>query len=146
MEIITIVLIGIITLFFILLALKNIFTIKDKFCVICASVTLTWTLLLALYILKIFTDKTIIAILMGQTSIGIFYLLENRVKEKVKLFRLPFLLSLIFIIYLILENFNFNSLIFIIILWAFFFMIYLFRTKKSIGIFFNKILECCKRW
>ncbi|MEK6812122.1 MAG: hypothetical protein AABX76_01040, partial [Nanoarchaeota archaeon] len=88
MEIITIILTGISALFFMLLALKNLFNIK-KVCIICASVSLTWIVLLTFYLLKIFTDKTIIAILMGQTSLALFYIWEKKVKNKVRLFRLP---------------------------------------------------------
>ena len=145
MDTITEVLIGIVALFFILLALKNIFNLK-KICVICVSITLAWIVLLTSYFLNIFTDKTIIAILMGQTSLGIFYLWEKKVREKFKIFRLPLLLTFILLIYSILEIFSLNSLIFIIGLWLFFLIMYIFRTRKSIGKFFNKILECCKKW
>ena len=88
MDTITTVLIGIVILFFILLVLKNIFNLK-KFCAICISITLVWVLLLISYFLNIFIDKTIIAILMGHTSLGIFYLWEKKTKEKFKVFRLP---------------------------------------------------------
>ena len=145
MEIITIILTGISALFFMLLALKNLFNIK-KICVICASVSLTWIVLLTFYLLKIFTDKTIIAILMGQTSLALFYIWEKKVKNKVRLFRLPFLLSLIFIIYSILERFSFNSLIFITALWALFLVVYFFRTNKKFKTLSAKIIECCKKW
>ena len=145
MEFITWILIGISLLFFLILAVKSLIGNK-KFCVICISVSLTWITLLVLYFLKIFPDKIIIAILMGHTSLGLFYLWEKKVREKFKIFRLPLLLSFIFIIYSILEIFSFNSLIFLIILWSLFFIIYLFRTKKGVRKFFNKIIECCKNW
>ena len=132
-------------LFFILLALKNIFNLK-KFCVICISITLAWILLLIFYFLNLFTDKTIIAILMGQTSLGIFYLWEKKTKEKLKVFRLPLLLTFILLIYSVLESFSLNSLIFIIALWLIFLLIYLFRTNKKFKTFSTKIIECCKKW
>lgn len=145
MDIITTVLVGIVAIFFILLVLRIIFNLK-KGCVICLSVTLTWVALLTFYFLNIFADKIIIAILMGHTSLGLFYLWEKKVKKKFKVFRLPLLISFIFIIYTILENFRFSSLIFIIALWILFFIIYLFRNEKSIQLFFKKIIECCKKW
>jgi len=145
MDFITWVLIGITALFFMFLALKNIFNLK-KICVICASITLVWVLLLTLYFLNIFADKIIIAILMGQTSLGIFYLWEKKVKKKTKIFGLPLLLTFIFTIYSILESFNFNSLIFMIVLWFFFFIVYLFRTNKKLKTFSTKLIECCKKW
>ncbi|MEK6841811.1 MAG: hypothetical protein AABX91_01530 [Nanoarchaeota archaeon] len=141
MEIITIILTGISALFFMLLALKNLFNIK-KVCIICASVSLTWIVLLTFYLLKIFTDKTIIAILMGQTSLALFYIWEKKVKNKVRLFRLPLLLSMIFVIYSILESFNLNSLIFLTALWLFFLIVYLLKNNKLA----KKIVECCRKW
>ncbi len=136
---------GIIALFFILLILKNMFNWK-KFCTLCVSVSLTWIIFLVLYFLKIFQDKIIIAILMGHTSLGLFYLWEKKVREKFKIFRLPLLLSFIFIIYSVLENFEFNSLLLILGLWVVFFLIYLFRSNKRFNKFTKKLIECCKKW
>lgn len=136
---------GIIGLFFILLILKNIFKWKN-FCVLCVSISLIWILLLVLYFLKIFSDKLILAILMGHTSLGLFYLWEKKVREKFKIFRLPLLLSFIFIIYSVLENFEFNSLFLILGAWTVFFLIYLFRNNKGFNKFTKKLIECCRNW
>ncbi len=145
MEFLFYTIIGIIALFFILLILKNIFNWK-KFCTLCISVSLTWIVLLVLYFLKIFQDKIIIAILMGHTSLGMFYLWEKKVKEKLKIFRLPLLLTFIFIIYTAIENFEFNSLFIILGLWIVFYLIYLFRNNKGFNKFTKKIIECCRNW
>ncbi len=144
MESIFYVLTGITALFFVLLILKNLLN-WEKFCTLCVAIALTWIGLLTVYFLNIFTDKIIIAILIGHTSLGIFYLWEEKVKEKFKVFRLPVLLSFIFIIYVILESFSFSGLIFIIALWTLFSIVYLFRTQSSVKLFFKKIVECCKK-
>ncbi len=145
MEFLFYTLVGIVALFFILLTLKNIFNWKN-FCVLCVAVSLTWIALLILYFFKIFQDKIILAILMGHTSLGLFYLFEKKAKEKFKIFRLPLLLSFIFIIYSVIENFEFNSLFLIFGAWAIFFLIYLFRNNKGFNKFAKKIIECCKNW
>jgi len=136
--------IGITILFFLILILKKIFNLK-KICTICTSITISWITLLTFYLSGIFHGKTIIAILMGHTSLGMFYIFERKAKENLKVFRLPLLLSFIFVIYSILESFNLKSLIFIGALWFFFFIIYLLKTTK-IKSLFNQILECCKKW
>src|SRR3989304_1135853 len=141
MELITIVLIGITILFFLLLAMKTIFNIK-KACAICLSVTLSWIILLILYFLNIFADKIIIAILMGHTSLGIFYILEKKVKKNFLLFRLPYLLTSISVIYFILEGLNINTLILLAVIWLFFALVYLFKFNKLT----KKLIECCKKW
>lgn len=136
---------GITALFFILLILKNIFKWK-KFCALCVSVSLTWIVLLILYFLKLFSNKIILAILMGHTSLGLFYLWEKKAGEKFKIFRLPLLLTFIFIIYSLLENFEFNSLLLILGLWIVFFLIYLFRNNRRFNKLTKKLIECCKKW
>ena len=141
MDLITLIFAGITLLFFVILVLKNIFNLR-KACAICLAVTLTWVVLLILYFLNIFNDKIIIAILIGHTSLGIFYLWEKKVKERTKLFRLPYLLTSILIIYHILNGFVISSLYFILGLWALFFIIYLFKNNKLA----KKIIECCRRW
>jgi len=132
----TLILAGITALFFILLFIKS-FT-KKKFCVICVSVSLTWITLLILYFLNIFTDKLIIGILMGGTSVGLFYMLY----EKIGIFKLPFLLTLISMIYFILGGFVISTLYLIAGLWILFFIFNLFQNKT----FFKNIVECCKKW
>ena len=100
-------LVWMILLFFILLVIKNFFKEhRERFCVICVTVSLTWVVLLVLFWLKLFEDKIIIALLMGQSILGVYYILEGQVKEELKIFRLPFLLTLIIIGYLLLTIAN----------------------------------------
>ena len=141
MEQVTWILLAITALFFILLVVKSIFNWK-RACAICLSITLTWAALLTLYFLNIFVDKIIIAILMGHTSLGLFYLLEKRLKKDFLLFRIPYLLTSILIIYFTLNGFIINSMYFVLGLWVLFFIIYLFKFNK----FAKKIIECCKKW
>ncbi|MBU2615640.1 MAG: hypothetical protein KKC19_00900 [Nanoarchaeota archaeon] len=144
MEEINSVLLGIVVLFFGILILKNILKLK-KICVICVSIILMWLILLTLCLVDLFDNKIIIAILMGHTSLGIFYALEKKVGEEFKVFRLPTLLSLILIIYSILESFNTTGWILVLALWGIFFVIYLSR-KRNLKSVFDEILECCKKW
>ena len=141
MEPIIWILIGITALFFLLLALKSIFNVK-KACVICLSVTLTWITLLILYFLNLFPDRIIIAILMGHTSLGLYYILEKKVKKDFLLFRLPYLLTSILVIYYVLNGSVINSSYFFLGLWLIFLTIYLFKNNKIA----KKIIECCKKW
>jgi len=144
MNQITLVFLGLAFLFFAVLVLKNF--LNKKICTICIAVVLTWFTLLVLFYLNLFEDKIIIAILMGHTSLGLYYIWEKKVKEKYTVFRLPVLLSFIFIIYSILQDFVFNTLILIVTLWLVFSFIYFLRNNKKFNFFANKIIECCKKW
>lgn len=138
----------IIALFFVLLAVKNIFEkkkkIKDNFCVICASISLTWIILLILYLLNLFDNILIISLLMGMSITGIYYLMERKIgkiNKKFKIFRLPFILTLIILAYYVLTFENiFKNLLIICGLWIFFALIYFYNNSQLA----KKLLECCK--
>ncbi len=148
MENITLILIAISTLFFILLGIKEILKKKPKkFCAICGAVVITWLTLLILYFIGLFDDRTILALLIGGSVIGIFYLWENKAKEEKLVFRLPLILTLFLLAYFVLmKEIIFESLIFIAIIWVFFLIIYSYRRNKNFNSFVKKIIECCKRW
>src|SRR3989344_8520535 len=138
----------IIALFFIFLAVKGVFEnrhkIKNNFCVICASISLTWLVLLSLYLVNLFDNILVISLLMGMSLTGIYYLAERKIgkiNEKFKIFRLPFILTLIIIAYYVLTFENiFNNLLVIGSLWILFALIYFYNDSKLI----KKLLECCK--
>jgi len=149
METITIIILTITILFFVFLGVKEILQerTKKKLCVICLSITLTWMTLLVLLYLNILNNKIIIALLLGQTTLGIFYFIEKKVKEKLKIFRLPFLLTLIIIAYSLIElTLSLSVLSLIITLWTIFILIYLFQNNRRANSFVNKLIECCKKW
>lgn len=141
MESLTLTLLGITALFFVILWIKSVFNLK-KLCVICISVTLAWIVLLILYFSGVFNDKILIALLMGHTSLGLFYLFY----DKLGILRLPYLSTNIFIIYSVLNGLIFNGLYFILGLWLFFFLIYLSKKNKKISKLAKKIIECCRKW
>lgn len=133
-------------LFFILLLIKSM--TKKEFCVICVSFALTWIYLLFTPYRSAFSDKVLLGIFMGQTSIGIYYLLESKLDEKFHLFRLPFLLSLTLLIYAVLSYSSvvLSALKFILLVWAIFIIIFAYRKNPKAKKLVKKIIECCKRW
>ena len=142
------ILIIIIVLFFMLLIIKEfIYKSKEKFCVICLSVTLTWLSLLFLYWFNLFQDKIILALLMGQTILGVFYLVEKKVNKEIKIFRLPFILTLITIGYLslTLPNDITKTIILLFTIWLIFLILYFYRSNQNLKLFVKKIIECCRR-
>ncbi len=143
------ILIAITILFFVMLIIKQFLPDKlsAKTCAICFSVSMTWIILLLFYYLKYFDNQLIIALLMGMTLLGIYYIFESKVKKELTLFRLPFLLSLILAGYFLL---TFSSIVkeifFLALVWLFFFIVYIYRNNNQLKKAVNKIVECCKRW
>ncbi len=146
MESLFYVLVGMIFLFGAFLVGKSLIK-KKEFCVICALVSFSWLVLLFFYWEGIFEDMLVIAILMGQSSIGFYYFLESRIDERFKVFRLPFILSLVFVIYSVVSlGFGFNSFVLILVLWVLFGFLYFYRNYSGVSVVVNKLVECCKKW
>ncbi len=139
---------GIVVLFLVLLILKSIFLKKFDVCTLCVTVSLSWIILLVLNHLGQFDDKVIIALLMGGSLVGIFYLVERKIKEEMTLFRLPFFSTLVLIGYSLLD-FSAELLsvgFFLVGLWFVFWILYIYRTNSLFKTKVQKMVECCKRW
>ncbi len=138
---------GSITMLFILFLIgKTIF--KKEFCALCAAVSVTWVVLLVLYFTGQFFDRILIAILLGQTILGIFYLAEKKVPSTMTVFRLPFLITLTTLGYFLLSTSTeyWITLLFILFLWIIFFFLYFYKNNPSLHKTVKKIIDCCKRW
>ncbi|MBI3032490.1 hypothetical protein HYY69_03375 [Candidatus Woesearchaeota archaeon] len=137
--------------FFILLLILKQFlpkSMQKSFCVICGAVSLTWFLLLLLLNSGLFTNKVIIALLLGQSTVGIYYFIEKKVAERFHVFRLPFLLTLLVVAYILISfpyNFVFEFTI-IFSLWIIFILLYFFRHNTSLKNLVKKIAQCCRNW
>jgi len=139
----------IVSLFILFLILKQLLKgkIKEEFCVLCTSVSLTWILLLALFWLEKFDDKVLIALLMGQSTLGVFYLVDHKMGDNLKIFRLPFLLTLTVAAYSLINNLEYlDYMIILASLWALFGIIYLYRNNIKVNSLVKKLIECCKNF
>ncbi len=142
------ILISIIFFFFLFLFAKKYFgRFEKRFCVICASVSLTWIFFLMLQFTGFFSDKIILGLLIGSSITGIYYSLERIVKEKLKIFRLPFLLTLLTTGYFLLSlEFETRSILLLLFAWIIFIFSYIYRNNYRFKFFAKKVLECCKNW
>ena len=139
MDILVFVLLGVIVLFSLFVTFRS-FGLFN-FCALCASISLSWLVLLLTFYLGIFNDKLLIGILMGGSAVGVMYLLDNKYKN-FSIYKLPFLLSLFSLIYFILEREIIMGAIYILIaIW----LVILF-IQKDFKAMSKKIIECCKDW
>lgn len=148
MNPITIIFISVAVLFFILLAFKQI--VRVRFCVLCAASLLTWVILLVLYYADRFDHLILIAVMIGESVVGLFYWIEKRVSQNLRLFRLPALLTLMFFGFALLggpgRGSVLESLLALFIIWLAFGAFYLYRNNSLIVGVINKIVACCKDW
>ena len=139
----------IVLLFFALLFIKQIFPkrLRDKFCVICATISISWMALFVLYKLGWYQDKLLIGILMGQTIVGLYYFLISKLKDRLRIFSLPFILTSTFLFYFLLGNtLTFSVVLLIFVVWIFTSLLYSYKENSKIKGFVDKLVECCKRW
>jgi len=135
-----------ISLLFVFFIIFNTIFSKFKVCAICAAVSTTWLSLLVLYFLGIFEDKIIIAILAGQSIVGVYYLMEKKVSERLLVFRLPFLLTLTAFIYLIFSGLEYiiGIALLLTFIWAVMALFWLYSSNPKLNKLVNKIVECCR--
>ena len=129
--------------FFILLFIKSF--LKKEFCVLCLAVSITWSGFYFLYFFDVFDNLLIIAILMGQSLLGIYYLTEKKFGERLALFRLPFLLTITFIAYSAVSfSFVYSVVKLLMFLWIVFIILFLYQSNTTLQKLVNKIIACCK--
>lgn len=139
-----IVLLAILMLFVIYLLVKA--GLGVKFCVLCAAVSSTWLVLLVLYWLGRFRDPALLALLLGQSVTGIFYLVQRRAAESLKVFTLPFFLSLTAFAYFAVSGTTgvWPAMLLLFGLWLAGYAVFAYRNdpgKKSVV---NAVIDCCK--
>lgn len=147
MNEILIVFLSIFSLFILLLVVRTIF--KLQFCVLCGSVFITWASLLILYWLGWFENQLLIAIPMGGSVVGIYYLTERKTREILHIFRLPFFMTLLLLAYLLIGTepaSMFYGGLLVASLWILCGLIYIYRQNPKLKGIVETILKCCKNW
>ncbi len=130
-----------------LLALKRASGLR--FCVLCASLAGAWLVLLVLYRAGVYANPVLLALLMGQSVTGLHYLLEKKVPEDLLVFRLPFVLTLTAIFYLLLVPAAATAAALAGVLaaaWAAAIAVYARRDAGRFKQLARQIVQCCRDW
>jgi hypothetical protein len=116
-------------------------------CSICLAVSLTWVGLFALRQFGLFENEAVIALLLGQSVVGGYYLWERRAPRDWLVFRLPVLLVLSFAAWSIVAlDVDLTLLGLVALTWAVHGFLYAYRTRPSVKSSFDNIIACCSRW
>jgi len=147
MSDIVFVLLSITGLFALFLVAKNSVARNLKYCTICLAVGVTWILLLLLEQLDQFDNQLVVGILMGQSSLGVYYLLEKRVSKNLLIFRLPVLLTLTLLVYTVISQvFSLDAWLVTSGVWLVATIFYIYRTHPTIKGKVEALIECCSDW
>ncbi|MBI2588827.1 hypothetical protein HYW35_01260 [Candidatus Saccharibacteria bacterium] len=140
-------------MFYVFLAISLVFIaslvfkslIKKSFCSLCVAVASTWLALLVLYKIGRFGNQVLLGLLIGQSITGIFYFAYQRLPKSLRIFSLPFFLSLTAILYtLITSEVQLSVFILLTILWLAAWVIFTYRNdpgKKGIA---RILAKCCE--
>lgn len=133
--------------FALLLALKRASGLR--FCVLCVSLAGTWLVLFVLYRTGAYANTLLLALLMGQSVTGLHYLLEKRLPESLLVFRLPFVLSLTALAYLLLApgvSAAAALAAVLAVVWAAALAVYARRDAGRFRQLARQLVECCRDW
>jgi len=143
------ILVIILVLFLLLLFIKSLLPkrLRERFCVLCSAVSLSWLGLLILSWLGRFENRVLLALLIGSSVTGVYYLADAKL-ESLRLFRLPFFLTLLTVAYNLVagERVEAAPYFFLVVLWALFGFLFTYRSKKRVRQLVDRIVACCKRW
>lgn len=140
----TLILIIIIGLFATILLIKH--SLSLKVCVLCGSIFLTWAGLLVLYKLGKFQDVVLLSLLMGQSITGIYYLVNKRIKASLRIFTLPFFLSLTTFFYLVISGSQniMPPLLILLGLWITAYLLFAWRNDPGKRNITKAVMNCCE--
>jgi len=137
----------IVLLFFVLLAAKA--RLRFKFCVLCASVFVTWLGLLAAYFAGWWGNVVLLAIFMGGSAVGIMYVLEKKLPQEFDIFRLPFYLSAVAIVLFVLTGgvLELKIVALLAALWITLTVFYVLKNKSTVvKKIAERLIACCRDW
>jgi len=139
---------------FILLVITVIFIIalgakkvlSFKLCALCASISLSWATLLVLFYLGRFHDKVLLSLLMGQSITGIYYLVDKRILPALRIFALPFFLTLTTTVYLAIVGVRsiIPPLLVLLGLWIAAYIVFSYRRDPGKKLITDAVMNCCE--
>ena len=136
---------AVITIIFIaILGVKKLFSLK--LCALCASIFMSWAGLLFLYRLGRFHDSVLLSLFMGQSITGKYYALDKRVQPVLRIFALPFFLTLTTIFYLAIVGFSsiFPPLLVLSGLWIVAYIVFSYRRDPGKKLITDAVMNCCE--
>lgn len=119
-----------------------------KFCVACVATGSTWMALLIIRAAGVSFDPLFIGILMGESIVGLYYLLEKRLDERWHIFRWPYLITTATAAYLTLGSRDsmMPTVAFIVLMWLAFGAVYAARHTPAAKKIADRLIACCRDW
>ncbi len=116
-------------------------------CALCAAVSATWLIFLLGAIAWGVPVRSIVAIMVGQSAVGLMYMAAKKIPEDFLVFRLAYI-CLALVLSALIGGIPAGRLTLSIItgLWIISIILYLYRKNPLVRALFEKIISCCKNW
>lgn len=138
-------LLAIAILFVVFLAIKHV--VEIEFCALCAAVSGTWIPLLMLYHAGYYANETIIALLIGQSIVGLFYAIKSSIPDRFNVYVLPGLLTATVGGYTVLRPEPLAyPIVVLVVTWALATIAFVYRRDERFRTAFDQLVDCCKDW
>jgi hypothetical protein len=98
-----------------------------------------------MYKLGKFQDVVLLSLLMGQSITGIYYLVDKHIKASLRIFTLPFFLSLTTFFYLVISGSKnvMPPLLILLGLWVVAYLIFAWRNDPGKRNISKAVMNCC---
>lgn len=138
-----VVLISVTLIFLTTLIIKKVFGVK--WCAICGGILLTWLGLFLMYRLGYVKDEIVLALLMGQSITGIYYFISKRVVSSLRIFTLPFMLTLLTLAYFSItwSGSIILPLLILLVLWILAYAVFVYRNDPGKKMLADAAMNCC---
>lgn len=119
-----------------------------RFCAVCVTVSLTWLSLLVARLLGYAVNQTLMGILMGESVIGLYYLIEKRAPVAWQIFRWPYIITMTVVVCLVagVRSGAGLAVVLLIAMWTIWGAAFAWREYPFIKKITQQLIACCRDW
>lgn len=128
-----------------LLVLKSI--VDSKLCTLCGAVSGTWLVLLGISYLGQYGNETAVALLLGQSIVGVLYVLRNRLPPEYDVYSFPFVIAGTVLGYVaITGELLIEAGVLTAAVWLVAGLLFTYRENDRVATVFDEVVACCRDW
>lgn len=119
-----------------------------KFCAVCVAISVTWLALLAARLMGYTVNPVLIGVLVGESIVGLYQMMEKRVPAGWQIFRWPYIITATVVAYLILGVRSGGRLAVVLLglMWIGWGAILVMRHNPFIKKIAGRLIACCRDW
>ena len=119
-----------------------------RYCAVCITVSLSWMFLLVTKLVGYNVNPVLTGVLMGESIIGLYYLLERKAPVSWQIFRWPYIITMTVLTYVILGIISgiWSAILMLVIIWIVCGVIFAWRESVLFKKIAEQLIACCRDW